>query len=102
MAHGPAIMAMAPPPIFTLPTDDDRVLLVELPAGQLERLHDRQHLLDAGDGLQRLGLQFVLVADDADDGAMLALAQCGLSPSSWMRSRTWSISEFRWSRVEER
>ena len=34
-------------------------VLVKLPAGQLERLEDRQHLLDAGDGRQRLGLQLV-------------------------------------------
>src|SRR5262249_8538383 len=56
----------------------DRVLLVELAAGELERLEDRQHLLDAGDGRERLGLQLVLVADDADDGAQLALAEVGL------------------------
>ena len=51
---------------------------MELAAGQLERLQDRQHLLDAGDGGQRLGLQLVLVADDADDGALLALAEVRL------------------------
>ena len=54
------------------------VLRVELAAGQLERLQDRQHLLDAGNGGQRLGLQLVLVADDADDGALLAPAEVRL------------------------
>src|SRR5262249_260709 len=34
-----------------------------------------QHLLDAGDGRQRLGGQAALVADDADDGAGLAAAE---------------------------
>ena len=81
-AHGPAIMASEPPPISTLdarPCDDhDRVGGVELAAGQLERLEDRQHLLDAGNGLQRLGLELVLVADDADDGALLAPAEVRL------------------------
>src|SRR5262249_62143236 len=56
----------------------DRVGGLELPAGQLERLEDRQHLLDAGDGRQRLGLQLVLVADDADDGAQRAAAEVRL------------------------
>src|SRR5262249_34958556 len=47
-------------------------------AGQLERLEDRQHLFDTRDGLQRFGLQLVLVADDADDRAQLAAAQVRL------------------------
>ena len=54
-----------------------RVLLVELAARELERLHDRQHLLDAGNRLERLRLQFRLVADYADDGAVFALADVG-------------------------
>ena len=58
----------------TLPTVTDGVVLVELAAGELERLQDRQDLLDAGDGRERLGLRLVLVADDADDGALLAAA----------------------------
>ena len=98
MAQGPAIMASEPPPICTGLTAgrsradvDDRVRRVQLAAGELERLQDRQHLLDAGDGRQRLGLELVLVADDADDGALLARLRCGLNPSSRMRSRTWSI-----------
>ena len=66
---------------------DDRVVTVQFPAGELERLEDRQHLLDAGDGGQRFRLQLVLVADDADDRAMLALAVVRLKPSSRMRSR---------------
>src|SRR5581483_7319882 len=55
-----------------------RVALVELAAGELVRLHDRQGLLDAGDRQQRLGVQLVLVADDADDRAVLALADVRL------------------------
>src|SRR5262249_55900199 len=51
---------------------------VQLAAGELERLEDRQHLLDAGDGGQRLALELVLVADDADDGALLAAAEVRL------------------------
>ena len=53
---------------------------VKFPAGQLERLEDRQHLLDAGYGQERLDLQFALVADDADDGAHLAAAEVRLEP----------------------
>ena len=79
MAHGPAIMARCAAadlaPCLTSTTVSSGV---ELAAGQLERLQDRQHLLDAGDGRQRLGLQLVLVADDADDGAMLAPAEVRL------------------------
>src|SRR5438876_11984234 len=55
-----------------------RVLRMELPAGQLERLHDGQDLFHTGNGGQRLGLEFVLVADNADDGAVLALADVRL------------------------
>ena len=50
---------------------------MELAAGQLERLQDRHDLLDAGDRLQGLDLQLVLVADDADDRPRDALAQVG-------------------------
>src|SRR5205823_1708701 len=39
-----------------------------------------QHLLDAGDGRQRLDLELLLVADDADDGALLAAADVRLEP----------------------
>ena len=98
---GPAIMASAPPPILHLADRATTVSVgVKFPAGQLERLEDRQHLLDAGDGRQRLGLQLVLVADDADDGAQLALAEvrleaqlagcapgCGRSAPSWSSGR---------------
>ena len=51
---------------------------MHLPAGELERLEDGQHLLDARDGGQRLGQELVLVADDADDGAQLAFADVRL------------------------
>ena len=44
----------------------------------LNGLHDRQNLLHAGNGLERLGLQLVFIADDADDRAMLALAEVRL------------------------
>ena len=47
--------------------DDDRVRLVKLAARQLERLQDRQHLLDARNRRQRLRLQLVFIADHADD-----------------------------------
>src|SRR5262249_11527943 len=57
---------------------DDRIVLVELTAGELERLEDGQHLLDAGDGGQRLGLELVLGAGDADDRAQLTLAEWGI------------------------
>jgi len=53
----------------------DAVLAAELAAGKLEWLQDGQNLLDAWNGGQRLHLQFILVADHADDGAQLALAQ---------------------------
>ncbi len=75
IAHGPAITARCPPPIFTPLIANDRVLRVELPAGQLERLEDRHHLLDPGDRLQRLDLELVLVADHADDRPRDPLAQ---------------------------
>src|SRR5205085_3912350 len=71
---------------------DDGVRLVKLAAGELERLHDRQDLLDAGNGLERLGVQLVLVADHADDRAVLPWLRCGLNPSSRMRSSTCCIS----------
>ncbi len=57
---------------------DDGVSGMKLPAGELERLEDRQDLLDAGNGRQRLGPELVLVADDADDGADLAAAEVRL------------------------
>ena len=67
MAHGPAIIIRWPPPTLTPLMSNDRVLGVELAAGELERLEDRHDLLDPGDRLERLGLELVLVADDADD-----------------------------------
>ena len=51
---------------------------MKLTAGQLERLQNRQHLFDAGYGKQRLGLELALVADDADQGALLAAAEVRL------------------------
>src|SRR5262249_2407316 len=53
---------------------NDRVLAVELAAGELERLQDRQHLFDAGNGLELLGLHVVLVADDPANRPVLAAA----------------------------
>ena len=86
MAQGPAIMTSAPPPMRDRldagPTSPPTMTTVSawcnLAAGELERLEDRQHLFDAGDGRQRLGLQLALVADDADDGALLAAAEVRL------------------------
>ena len=43
----------------TLPTSTTVSVLLKFPAGELERLEDRQHLLDAGDRLKRLGLQLL-------------------------------------------
>src|SRR5262249_45917984 len=54
------------------------IFLVELATGQLERLEDRQHLFHAGNGGERLGLELVLIADDADDGAVFAAADVWL------------------------
>ena len=54
---------------------EDRALRMKLAAGELERLQDRHHLLDAGDRLQRLDLELRLVADHADDRARNPLAQ---------------------------
>src|SRR5262249_30196158 len=56
----------------------DSITFVTLTASELERLEDGQHLLNAGNGLERLGLELVLIADDADDGAVLAAAEMGL------------------------
>ena len=56
---------------------NDRVLGVELAAGELVGLEDRHDLLDAGDRLERLDLQLVLVADHADDGSRDPLAEVG-------------------------
>ena len=50
---------------------------MKLPAGQLERLQDRQNLFDSRQGGQRLGLQLALVANHADDGAQFSAAQVG-------------------------
>ena len=50
---------------------------MKLPAGELERLEDRQHLFHTRDGGQRLDLEFVLIPDDADDGPQLALTDMG-------------------------
>ena len=75
IAHGPAIIPRWPPPILTPFTSMTESSLVELAAGQLERLEDRDHLLDPGDRLQRLDLELVLVADDPDDRPRDALAE---------------------------
>src|SRR5690606_14903014 len=56
---------------------DDRVLLAEISAGELEGLEDRDDLLDAVDGRERLGLELVLVADDSDDRPGDPLAEVG-------------------------
>src|SRR5262249_53397092 len=66
----PAAPRLAPPPP-PRPALDDRIGRVELPAGQLERPQDRQHLLDAGDGCEGLHADLFLLADNADDGAQL-------------------------------
>jgi len=57
---------------------DNRVLLVEFPLASLNGFMIGKHLLHAGNGLERFGLQFVLVADDTDNGPMLALAEVRL------------------------
>ena len=49
-------------------------------AGQLERLQDRYHLFDAGNGGQRFDLEFVLIADDADDGALFTATEMRFEP----------------------
>ena len=56
---------------------EDRVVGVELAAGELVRLEDRHDLLDAVDRLERLGLQLLLVADHADDRPRDPLAEVG-------------------------
>ena len=50
---------------------------MELAAGELERLEDRHDLLDAGDRLQRLDLELILVADHPDDRPRDPLAEVG-------------------------
>src|SRR5205823_5950440 len=50
------------------------ILRMELTAGQLERLEDRQHLFHAGNGSQRLDLKLALLADHTDDRPQLPLA----------------------------
>ena len=95
-------MASEPPPILHVADVDHRVLLLELAAGQLERLQDRQHLLDAGNGRQRLGLELVLVADDADDRAQLAAAQVRLEAELAGCVRGYGRSVPEWSSVGER
>ena len=45
--HGPAITMTSSPPIRTSPIVDDGVLRLERAAGQLVRLGDAQHLVDA-------------------------------------------------------
>ena len=61
-------------------TSKTDVVGVELAAGQLERLHDRDDGLDPLDRLQRLGLELVLIADHADDGPRHPLAEVGGEP----------------------
>ncbi len=77
MAHGPAIIIRWPPPTLTPLMSNDRVVGVELAAGELERLEDRHDLLDAGDRLERLDLELLLVADHADDRPRDPLAEVG-------------------------
>ena len=50
----------------------DAFFFLEFAARELEWLHDRENLFDAGDGGEVLRLRLRLVADDADDGAALA------------------------------
>ena len=57
---------------------DDGVLAPELAAGQLVGRQDGDRLFDAVHHLERGRLQRPLVADDADDGALGALAQMRL------------------------
>ena len=59
---------------FHLAHVHDAVFLVELAAGELERLHDRQGLFHVRNLHQHFGLRLRLVADDADDGAAFAPA----------------------------
>src|SRR5262249_50760010 len=59
---------------------DDGVVLLELPAGELERLEDAEHLLNPGDRLERLGLGLALVADDPDDRTVFATADVRAEP----------------------
>ncbi len=56
------------PPTRTSSTDDDRVLRLERAAGALVRLADPQHLVDAVEDPDQLGIDLV-GADDAEDGA---------------------------------
>jgi hypothetical protein len=52
---------------------DHGILRVEIAAGELEGLEDADHLIHAGQQLERLVLDGPVVADDADDGALGAL-----------------------------
>ena len=64
-------------PIVTGFDFDDLVSGVHLPTCQLERLEDGQHLLHARHGLQRLRLQLLLIANDAEDGPLLTVDAMG-------------------------
>ncbi len=58
---------------------DDRVLVAEVAAGQLVRLHDAHALLDAVHDLEGGALQQIFIRpDDADDGACFTTTQVDL------------------------
>src|SRR5579875_356561 len=76
---------------------DDGVLTAKFAAGQLERLEDRQNLFDAGNGRQRFGPQFVLFADDANDGALLALTE--VRSKSQLADAIENVLDLRFSRI---